>query len=96
MRIPNRCPICLGTGNVPGGFYNCCPGGTPTSCNTSELCRSCHGSGVIYTEGQEPVILDEGPGYKISYTYPAGPDLAKVIELLQDIKRILSSKSRHV
>lgn len=45
--LPHKCPICLGTGNVPGGFYNCCPGGYPTSANTMEPCRSCE-KGIIW------------------------------------------------
>lgn len=54
MKTPHRCPVCLGTTNVPGGFYNCCPGGTPTSTNTMEKCRACYGSGIVWEPDQEP------------------------------------------
>jgi hypothetical protein len=45
---PYCCPVCLGHGRVCGGFYNCVPGGTPISTNTSETCKSCNGSGIIW------------------------------------------------
>lgn len=41
-----RCPICNGTGNVPGGFYNS-TGGTFISNVSIEVCRSCSGKGYI-------------------------------------------------
>lgn len=51
---PHRCPVWLGTGNVPGGFYNSTnftedgqvlitTGGTG-----SETCRSCNGQGIVW------------------------------------------------
>ena len=50
MSQPHRCPVCLGHGNVPGGFYACVPGGTPTSTNVSERCRACKGTGIIWAQ----------------------------------------------
>ena len=44
---PYRCPICNGTGIVPGGFY-WSVNGHSTSTNTTEMCRQCHGSGLIW------------------------------------------------
>lgn len=48
--IVHKCPICLGCGNVPGGFYNSTIGQIETwvSNNTMESCRACSGVGVIY------------------------------------------------
>ena len=44
-----KCPICLGCGNVPGGFYTVTVGHIEgwTSASTSEMCRACNGKGVI-------------------------------------------------
>jgi len=52
IRIPFRCPICLGCGNVPGGFYTSLQGHISewASTNTSEQCRQCKGSGIVWSE----------------------------------------------
>ena len=44
---PYRCPICNGTGIVPGGFYFSV-NGYSTSTNTTEMCRQCQGSGLVW------------------------------------------------
>lgn len=47
--VPYRCPICLGSGNVPGGFY-LVPAGhieTWSSASSLETCRQCQGKGII-------------------------------------------------
>lgn len=46
-----KCPICLGCGNVPGGFYQATVGhvNSWTSNKSMETCRACLGSGVIET-----------------------------------------------
>ena len=60
MKIAQRCPVCLGSGNVPGGFYNVCAGragiavfpGEMTSWSSTsalEKCRSCV-DGLVYVE----------------------------------------------
>lgn len=46
-RTPHKCPICNGRGIVPGGFYNS-TSDTWTSSTTSEPCRQCGGSGIIW------------------------------------------------
>lgn len=44
------CPVCLGKGLVPNGFYNV-GGITQYSSNCSpEICRSCKGKGYIDDE----------------------------------------------
>lgn len=46
---PYQCPICLGCGNVQGGFYNQMGGGRwDTTTITTEKCRSCNGKGIIW------------------------------------------------
>lgn len=45
--IPHRCPICNGTGNVPGGFYYSTGDFCVSNCAT-ETCRTCGGTGVIW------------------------------------------------
>ena len=44
---PYKCPICNGSGIVPGGFY-ISVGGYGTSASTTEMCRQCQGSGIIW------------------------------------------------
>jgi DnaJ-class molecular chaperone len=46
----SKCPVCVGKGRVPHGFY--AMGIYVTSDSTSkdewgEVCRSCHGKGII-------------------------------------------------
>lgn len=72
--IPHACPICHGTGNVPGGFYNCCPGGTPVSTVSMEKCRSCVNGMVWENETHitiQTVPQSSGSGIcKEIYYYP--------------------------
>lgn len=44
---PYKCPICNGTGIVPGGFY-LSVNGYCSSTQTTEMCRQCLGSGIIW------------------------------------------------
>ena len=44
-KVPHKCPVCGGTGIVPSSFYTY--GINTTFSNTTELCRSCTGTGVI-------------------------------------------------
>ena len=85
--IPHRCPVCLGHGNVPGGFYNCVPGGTPTSTNTSEICRSCNGAGVIYCREDEPKYTTPYGGVYPPQNgfYPTKED--EILKVLQELLR---------
>lgn len=93
---PYKCPICLGTGNVCGGFYNCCPGGTPTSANTMEKCRSCI-SGIIY--GEENGLKEGYTPEETESIYQFG-DEEDNISVLKDIreilKQILNNQEKHV
>ena len=44
---PYKCPICHGTGIVSGGFY-LSTSGYFTSTSTTEMCRQCQGSGIVW------------------------------------------------
>lgn len=47
--VPHQCPICLGKGLLPHGFYAVTIGGTTDSGSTEpEKCRSCCGSGLLW------------------------------------------------
>ena len=66
MKIAQRCPICQGSGNVPGGFYSVCAGHTEgwTSATTMEKCRTCV-DGLVYVEQEvllpacEHIMVDD-------------------------------------
>jgi len=51
MKIAQRCPVCQGNGNVPGGFYDICAGQMTSwsSSSAMEKCRSCV-DGLVYVE----------------------------------------------
>ena len=51
MKIPFKCPICNGVGLVAGGFYNSVSG-TSISDVTTEQCRQCNGTGIIWSEDE--------------------------------------------
>ena len=44
---PYKCPVCDGRGIVPGGFY-ISTSDSWTSTGTSETCRQCGGTGIVY------------------------------------------------
>ncbi len=51
--IEQICPICLGSGRVPGGFYLRAGLNTWTSDHTTEECRRCKGVGTIRVKQEE-------------------------------------------
>lgn len=56
--IPYKCPICDGHGIVPGGFYSS-TGGRSISTNSTEPCRACGGTGIVWGDGPSPVYGGE-------------------------------------
>lgn len=50
MKMPFKCPICDGVGQVPGGYYTRVGVNTWSSTTVSEPCRSCNGSGIVLVE----------------------------------------------
>ena len=42
----SKCPVCAGKGRVPYGFYAMGPYISSNSLS-GEICRSCHGNGII-------------------------------------------------
>ena len=56
MARPHLCPVCMGKGTVPAGFYS---HGDLTSTLTPEQCRTCQGFGMVwdYTD------ITPGPGW---------------------------------
>lgn len=51
-----KCPICEGRGFVMAGFYTTLPGCQSYSTNTSEICRTCYGTGTILEAPDWPNI----------------------------------------
>lgn len=47
-----KCPVCGGRGFVPCGFYSSqkYDGSSITNSTSTEVCRSCHGRGIIFDE----------------------------------------------
>lgn len=47
-----RCPVCGGRGFVPCGFYSSqtYDGSSITNSTSTEVCRSCHGKGIVFDE----------------------------------------------
>lgn len=46
----HKCPVCDGSGIVPGGFY-ISTGGFSITGDSQEACRSCNGKGYIVLDG---------------------------------------------
>lgn len=92
-----RCPICLGCGNVPGGFYQSLVGHIDgwISANTSETCRACSGSGVIYNYVDNVCYTEGGQNYVFKQeTYQDPTPNVDVIKYLQKIEEILLTIER--
>ena len=47
---PHRCPVCEGRGTVDSGFYY----GGVADHTAPDTCRSCNGSGVLWSYEQYP------------------------------------------
>lgn len=46
---PHKCPICCGTGVVPIGYYSGYRSSlSSTTAGTTEPCRSCTGTGIVW------------------------------------------------
>ena len=55
--IPYKCPICGGSGKVPAGFYdNYKLNDTITSNPFYEICRTCGGTGIVWSK---PINIEE-------------------------------------
>ena len=49
-KVPHLCPVCIGKGIVPNGFYRVLTQCYTTSDITPETCKPCNGTGVIWSE----------------------------------------------
>lgn len=58
-KVPYKCPICDGVGQVPGGFYNRVGRNDWIATVVSETCRQCNGTGVIF--GESIIITEDNP-----------------------------------
>ena len=71
-----KCPVCGGRGFVPFGFYSSqtYDRSSVTSSTSTEVCRSCHGRGIIFDEFLGTVsglnqrccgncVMNDGMGY---------------------------------
>jgi len=53
MRVPHRCPVCNGRGHVPNGFYGTTNDEWTTSSLTPDVCKTCNGGGIVWSEDQD-------------------------------------------
>lgn len=58
---PHKCPVCNGTGNVPMGFYYPYPYRGNTTGGLTEQCRTCRGSGIVWSEDGPPLASLKQP-----------------------------------
>ena len=59
MKIPHSCPVCSGNVLVPNGFYMQTLGTLSTTDATPEKCRSCKGTGIVWSEETEEESVDD-------------------------------------
>lgn len=54
MKQPFKCPVCLGSGNVPVEFYHPTVGNIRNwgSFATTEICRACKQTGIIWSDDE--------------------------------------------
>lgn len=48
--IPYVCPVCSGKGMLPGNFYNVLQDSVTGNISAIELCRSCRGTGIVWSK----------------------------------------------
>ena len=100
---PHLCPVCLGTGNVPGGFYNCCPGGTPISNGSMDKCKACV-NGVIYDTPPYTITTTSGGGqnatFEAYHCIAPDPNLEKILKIVKAINtrliKFIQGQSKNV
>lgn len=66
---PHGCPICLGRGFVPNGFYSTQTGywsGSSTLAN--ETCRTCMGTGIVWEPTEIRMPDAEGTDASIKWS----------------------------
>lgn len=52
---PHKCPVCVGGGTVPGGFYD--PSfAFASSAMPREKCRTCNQTGLVWQNDSTPTI----------------------------------------
>ena len=51
---PYKCPVCFGTGAVASGFYSSTTGVWTSTSTSTEVCRSCFGTGIVWGTYEEP------------------------------------------
>ena len=61
------CPVCLGKGLVPNGFYNVGTNEYYSNNCSPETCRSCNGKGYINDEDEKPQVTDCNNLYRYIY-----------------------------
>ena len=59
MKAAIICPVCMGNGLVPDGFYRQTSGKITSSTIEPEKCRSCNGKGYVLIEDEKIVIKEE-------------------------------------
>lgn len=59
MKKPYTCPVCNGTTNVPGGFYNSNGLGISSSTNVFDKCRSCKNGIIVIDDKDESITKPE-------------------------------------
>lgn len=52
---PHICPVCGGNGIVPRGFYSQTSGQWSTTDVTPECCRSCNGTGFVWSTNESKI-----------------------------------------
>jgi DnaJ-class molecular chaperone len=50
---PFICPVCSGNGFVPNGFYNQTSGCWSSTSLEPEVCRSCNGTGIVWSNNKK-------------------------------------------
>jgi len=81
MKTVATCPVCMGNGLVPDGFYSQTSGNWLATTAEGETCRSCDGKGYILFEDENIVIKNEMKIFNNNYVRKVIiPELIKALE----------------
>lgn len=59
VMTPYCCPVCIGKGIVPNGFYLSPMHEWSSTSTAPEMCRTCRGKGIVWSEPSVKVIKGE-------------------------------------